>query len=255
VGELPDFSRLEGRIFDLATEARNSDIAREEIERRAVYSLMESSDDYAFPRVARHRLNRPSPESILANYWPHFRQAALFSRAMDELASALLGQANKSRSGMIYGTANRHAIRACYPAPEIAAKWLNRVNTTRGTYKNKPVALAGINYAQTVLHHPYPDGNGRMGRAMIHAALAWSGTYPAPFLPVNAVFLFYRHSVILALEALSRTGDWRSFLVDFGTWLGTCLNLLETVTKQRRGDGPGSAQGASGQNLTLDVRA
>jgi hypothetical protein len=230
VGELPDFSRLEGQIFDLAREARVSDIVRDEIERRAVYSLMENSDDPAFPRLARHRLNRPSPEATLAIYWPHFRQAALSSRAMDELASALLGQANKSRSGMIYGTANRYAIRACYPAPEIAAKWLNRVNNTRRKYKNQPVALAGINYAQTVLHHPYPDGNGRMGRAMIHAALAWSGTYHAPFLPVNAVFLFYRHSVILALEALSWSGDWRSFLVNFGTWLGASFNLLETVT-------------------------
>jgi hypothetical protein len=69
-------------------------------------------------------------------------------------------------------------------------------------------------FARTIIAHPYPDGNGRLARALVHAALARTREYRAPCLPLAPAFYMNGTKVAAALRALSDSGDWGG--VQFG---------------------------------------
>lgn len=55
--------------------------------------------------------------------------------------------------------------------------------------------------------HPFPDGNGRVGRALIHALLRRDGLTKAATLPISAGIVSQKHRYIEALTEY-RTGDF-----------------------------------------------
>ncbi|WP_420439965.1 Fic family protein [Candidatus Poriferisodalis sp.] len=69
-----------------------------------------------------------------------------------------------------------------------------------------PVGAAAVAHAQFETAHPFEDGNGRVGRAFLHACLARHSPYPAP-LPVSA-----------AIE--SRKTAYMDALASFDSYLG-----------------------------------
>ena len=61
-----------------------------------------------------------------------------------------------------------------------------------------PVGAAAVAHAQFETIHPFEDGNGRVGRAFMHACLARHALYPAP-LPVSAAIDARRPAYLDAL--------------------------------------------------------
>lgn len=73
-----------------------------------------------------------------------------------------------------------------------------------------PVAQAAIAHAQFELVHPFGDGNGRVGRCLIHALLRRRGIAPRYVPPVSLVLGANKDAYIAGLQSFraDRVDDW-----------------------------------------------
>ncbi len=69
-----------------------------------------------------------------------------------------------------------------------------------------PFVQAGVAHAQFETIHPFPDGNGRVGRALIHAILRNKGLTENVTVPVSAGLLVNVDDYFKALNEY-RAGD------------------------------------------------
>jgi Fic family protein len=69
-----------------------------------------------------------------------------------------------------------------------------------------PLALGAIGHAQFETIHPFGDGNGRTGRALLHSVLLHTGAITKVTVPISAGLLALRDEYFAALTAY-RTGD------------------------------------------------
>ena len=79
-----------------------------------------------------------------------------------------------------------------------------------------PVVQAAIAHAQFETIHPFADGNGRVGRALIHVVLRRRGLAPRYVPPVSLVLAADARSYVSGLMAFrdGRPGDW----IDLFSW-------------------------------------
>jgi len=76
-----------------------------------------------------------------------------------------------------------------------------------------PLTQAAIAHAQFETIHPYPDGNGRIGRALVYRSWAYRGISSAIVPPISRILVENREAYIGGLTAY-RDGDvdrWLSF--------------------------------------------
>ncbi|GAA2743435.1 Fic family protein [Terrabacter aerolatus] len=69
-----------------------------------------------------------------------------------------------------------------------------------------PLALAALSHAQFETIHPFTDGNGRTGRALLHSVLLHTGAIRRVTVPISAGLLAIRDDYFAALTAY-RTGE------------------------------------------------
>lgn len=69
-----------------------------------------------------------------------------------------------------------------------------------------PLALAALAHAQFETIHPFTDGNGRTGRALLHSVLLHTGAIHRVTVPISAGLLAIRDDYFAALTAY-RTGE------------------------------------------------
>lgn len=79
-----------------------------------------------------------------------------------------------------------------------------------------PLARAAIAHAQFETIHPYTDGNGRTGRAIIHTILRRSGTVSASIVPASSALLADVNAYFDSLTAY-RQGDVDAYLQHFAS--------------------------------------
>ncbi|MFW6599161.1 Fic family protein [Propionibacteriaceae bacterium Y2011] len=66
---------------------------------------------------------------------------------------------------------------------------------------HSPIVQAALAHAQFETIHPFTDGNGRVGRALIHTVLARRGLTPTAVLPVSLVLATLRHEYVSGLTS------------------------------------------------------
>jgi Fic family protein len=135
--------------------------------------------------------------------------AALFERA-PEPWSAMAG---RLREGLIWvGPAASTLVTAEFvapPAPLVPAL-LDDLTAFMNRTDVPAVMQAGIAHAQFETIHPFPDGNGRVGRCLIHTLLRRSGLSNI-VLPVSAILAADARGYVAGLT------DYRRG--DFGSWI------------------------------------
>ena len=89
-----------------------------------------------------------------------------------------------------------------------------------------PMLQAGIVHAQFETIHPFADGNGRVGRALIHAVLRRRGVAPAFVPPISTVLARSRDSYFDGLAAWRHVGSADDPARDRSAedWLGVFLD-------------------------------
>lgn len=172
---------------------------------------------------------RPATEPVLASAWTSLLGQTT-ETDIDGLASALLGRLARRRSGPSATVRSNDGSRSVFPPPEVAGGWFGRLEEAERASRD-PFALALFAYAQTVLSHPYEDGNGRLGRAMFTRALARGGWIDAPVLPLGPL-VYANHRVHdRALQHLGGTGDWEPLV---RVMVGLTRKALSFVTDLNR---------------------
>ena len=90
-----------------------------------------------------------------------------------------------------------------------------------------PVAQAAIAHAQFETIHPFGDGNGRVGRCLIHALFRRRGTATRYVPPVSLVLGANKDAYIAGLE------DYRAGRVD--SWVAQFARAVEAASKSAEG--------------------
>ncbi len=99
-----------------------------------------------------------------------------------------------------------------------------------------PLVQAGLVHAQFETIHPFTDGNGRVGRALIHTVLTRRGLTSAALLPVSLVLLTRSEEYVGALTAYRYAGfpDSAAAQQAVSTWLRVFVEAVEVAAAQAR---------------------
>lgn len=154
--------------------------------------------------------DRPSARAAVVRAWPELMGQTRMD-TMDALVTDLLGRDAVHRTHRATTRYARDGTRSVFPPADQAAGWLDRIERVEQTNPH-PFAMACFAYAQTVLSHPYQDGNGRLARAMYQRSLGRSSLLAGPMLPLGPLVYASHRVHDRALQHLGMTGDWDPFV-------------------------------------------
>lgn len=86
------------------------------------------------------------------------------------------------------------------PQPMLVAPFMEDLVAFVNRPRIPAVAMAAIAHAQTETIHPFVDGNGRTGRALVHVLLRRAGLCTCTIAPVSLVLATHKERYISALE-------------------------------------------------------
>ncbi|MFG1958981.1 Fic family protein [Nonomuraea sp. NPDC049028] len=97
-----------------------------------------------------------------------------------------------------------------------------------------PLIQAALVHAQFETIHPFTDGNGRVGRALIHTVLTRRGLTPSAILPISLVLLTRSDMYVDGLEAYRYIGapGTPEAQTSLNAWLQVFLSATTTAVEQ-----------------------
>ena len=106
------------------------------------------------------------------------------------------------------GGSDRHPLDADFvpPPPSEVKPLMDDLTTFINGAAHSPIAQAALAHAQFETIHPFTDGNGRVGRALIHTVLTRRGLTGDSVLPISLVFATLSDDFMQGLTAF-RTSD------------------------------------------------
>jgi len=134
------------------------------------------------------------------------------------------------------GGANDNPIGAEFVPP--AAPRVHPLMADLVTYVNSgghaPLVQAAVVHAQFETIHPFRDGNGRVGRALIHTVLVRRGLTSSAVLPISPVLLTRSQEYVQGLTSYRYEGDAAkpSATVAVSEWIGVFLNAVGVAVTQ-----------------------
>jgi len=199
-------SRIEGLVLSQRRLARaevEEDATRDETARSVLGNVTAMEEAVGLGTSARPLRLR----DILAVH-----RTLMLATTTPQIAGAL-----RSRQNWIGGNAFNPGRAAFVPPPPGLVRslmddlvvFMNRADVS-------PVVQAAIAHAQFETVHPFADGNGRVGRALIHVVLRRRGLAPRYVPPVSLVLAADARSYVSGLMAFrdGRPGEW----IDLFAW-------------------------------------
>lgn len=134
------------------------------------------------------------------------------------------------------GGSNWNPLEAVYvppPADAVPELMADLVAYLNGS-SHGPLIQAGLVHAQFETIHPFTDGNGRVGRALIHTVLARRGLAPRAILPVSLVLATLRDSYVGGLTAFRYIGEplGDPAVNGVATWLERFVDAAKIAVEQ-----------------------
>ena len=132
------------------------------------------------------------------------------------------------------GGASRTPIGAEFipPAPDEVPELLADLVTYLNGATHSPIVQAALVHAQFETIHPFADGNGRVGRALIHTVLTRRGLTPGALLPVSLVLATLRDDYVTALNSYRVDGVGATAAM--GDWIAVFTRALGIAVEQSR---------------------
>ncbi|WP_245851225.1 Fic family protein [Brachybacterium vulturis] len=134
------------------------------------------------------------------------------------------------------GGSSHHPLEAAHvpPPPEEVLVLLEDLVRYMAGATHSPIIQAALAHAQFETIHPFPDGNGRVGRALIHTVLTRRGLTAEAILPVSLVLATRHQEYIDGLDSFRVEGSPESPEVSAAieTWVGTFANAVRIAAEQ-----------------------
>lgn len=143
---------------------------------------------------------------------------------MDRSPTPQLGGVLRQEQGWI-GGGSFNPCNAVYvpPPPDQVPELMDDLVGYVNTDHHSPLTQAAVAHAQFETIHPFADGNGRAGRALVHIVLQRRGLAPRVVPPISLVLSTWSDSYIQGLTAFRHRGPADSPGRDeaLGPWLDT----------------------------------
>lgn len=122
------------------------------------------------------------------------------------------------------------------PAPEHAPGLMDDLAAYLSGATHSPILQAALVHAQFETIHPFADGNGRVGRALIHTVFTRRGLTPTSMLPISLILATFRNEYVEALSAYRYTGASDSPEAREGQqhWISFFCECIERACEQSR---------------------
>lgn len=136
------------------------------------------------------------------------------------------------------GGSSRHPLEADFvpPAPErVPGLMTDLVDYLNGS-AHGPLIQAAMVHAQFETIHPFADGNGRVGRALIHTVLARRGVTTTAVLPISLVLATLSQTYVAGLTGYRHGRDPSDERAreGVGSWLETFVSAASVAVEQSR---------------------
>lgn len=119
------------------------------------------------------------------------------------------------------------------PPPNMTADLiagLERFINGEGAAGIPPLIMAALVHYQFETIHPFPDGNGRVGRVLIPLTLKSRGALPQPLLYISPFLEEHRETYIEYLFAVSADGNWQRWIEFFLRIITiTCTDTINLI--------------------------
>lgn len=136
------------------------------------------------------------------------------------------------------GGSDHHPIGAEFvpPTPESVAPLMHDLVAYMGTGDHAPLVQAALVHAQFDTIHPFRDGNGRVGRALIHTVLVRRGLTRRAVLPISPVLLTRSEEYVRGLTAYRYDGEPTATAGTAGVsaWLRVFLQAVAIAVEQAK---------------------
>lgn len=122
------------------------------------------------------------------------------------------------------------------PAPEAVEALMVDLAAFISEEHPLPLVQAALAHAQFETIHPYTDGNGRTGRALIHTVLARQGLAVGHVLPISMSLLAHAREYIAGLNAYRYVGELDSPAAEAGRdiWIRVFLAATRDAVAEAR---------------------
>ena len=137
----------------------------------------------------------------------------------DRFVSACAGRETSTRSTPVRSTSDRQGICAEFPPAQHITSWFQDLKLLRDNWSYGGISLAALTHAYICLTHPYPDGNGRLARALALWSLRDHLSLPELRVALGPSFTFARAHVVQELRRLSVTANWQRYIGFFNRLL------------------------------------
>ncbi|GAA0995317.1 Fic family protein [Acrocarpospora macrocephala] len=120
------------------------------------------------------------------------------------------------------------------PPPEYVQPLMDDLAAYVNGAQHAALVQAALAHAQFETIHPFTDGNGRVGRALIHTVLARRGLTRSAILPISLVLLTQSDAYVAGLTAYRYRGEASSPEAESGLarWLEVFLEATSTAVEQ-----------------------
>jgi hypothetical protein len=216
------------------SESHKSVVSTIGLELRAAFAVMgevvdpDDADNSFHVRKCHELCVRPAVEPLLLAHWDKLKSFKMSEPQLADFCSLLYGTKQQARTRNSYGLWHDGDVR--FEPAEQARHWWNDIQSAAHR-RDLATLLPGYCFARTIIAHPYPDGNGRLARALVHAALARTSGLIAPVLPLAPAFYMNGTKVAYALRQLSDSGDWNAFNLVFNDVLTDAARLSRLVDR------------------------
>lgn len=184
------------------------------------------ADNDFWLRKCRELCLRPAAEPLLFAHWDKLKSFAMTDEQMASFCSLLCGARQQARTRDSYGLWEGADV--AFEPPQVARTWLADIRNVASNPELRAL-LPAYAYARTIIAHPYPDGNGRLARAMLHGALAREADLSAPILPLAPAFFKNGAKVAEAIRTLSPNGDWNQMALTIAHVIQDALAMARLV--------------------------
>lgn len=120
------------------------------------------------------------------------------------------------------------------PPPGLVPELLDDLAAYASGAAHAPLIQAALVHAQFETIHPFTDGNGRVGRSLIHTVLTRRGLTPTAVLPISLVLLTLSDTYVEGLTAYRYIGasDSPQAASGLDTWFGIFLGAAAVAVEQ-----------------------
>ena len=188
-----------------------------------LYSV-KPNPDHASRELTQKLFLRPAVEPLLYRYKEVHPDG--FNHALiNQMVSLYYGALSRVRDTEAKSWTDESGNYVQFPPAENAMGYIDRIRTSLDTTVD-PIQASAYVVAETILSHPYPDGNGRLGRLLGLICLARFCGHSFLPVPLGPVILANYDRYILWLNSLSETGDWTSFVATYDAFINEALDAL-----------------------------